>query len=101
MTTNNAYTASQIEHLASVRYINRIDEHMRIVSSLQVLEKSDQFDNHVLLILDIFIDDQQIDKMSFNLHNYDYEEIIDLAQNIRDNEYILRVVDTALAGDIE
>ncbi len=53
------------------------------------------------LVIDIFIDDKQIDKMSFNLHNYAYEEIIELAQHIRNNDFILRAVDTALAGDIE
>jgi len=53
------------------------------------------------LVLDIFIDDKHIDKMSFNLHHYAYEEIVELAQGIRNNDYILRAVDTALAGDIE
>lgn len=101
MTNKNALTPSQIEHLSSLRYINKIDEHMRIVSSVKVLDDAHQHDNPVLLVLDIFIDDKQIDKMSFNLHNYDYEEIEQLAQHIRDNDYILRAVDTALAGDIE
>ncbi len=74
---------------------------MRIVSSIKVFDVAHQHDNPVLLVLDIFIDDKQIDRMSFNLHNYDYEEIKELAQHIRDNDYILRAVDTALAGDIE
>ena len=74
---------------------------MKIVSSVKVFDDAHQFDNSVLLVLDIFVDDKQIDKMSFNLHKYEYEEIIELAQHIRDNDYILRAVDTALAGDIE
>jgi len=74
---------------------------MKIVSSIQVRNVAHQHDTLALLILDIFIDDKQIDRMSFNLHNYAYEEIVDLAQHIRANEYILRAVDTALAGDIE
>jgi hypothetical protein len=74
---------------------------MRIVSSVQVLDGKHPHGNAVLLVLDIFIDDKQIDKMSFNLHNYAYEEIIELAQHIRNNDFILRAVDTALAGDIE
>ncbi|WP_150047397.1 MULTISPECIES: hypothetical protein [Methylomonas] len=101
MTNNNVLSPSQIEHLSSLRYINNIDEHMRIVSSVKVLDNAHQHDNLVLLLLDIFIDDKQIDQMSFNLHNYAYEEIVDLARNIRGNDYILRAVDTALAGDIE
>jgi hypothetical protein len=101
MATKNILTLTQIEHLSSLRYINNIDEHMKIVSSVKVLENAPQYDNSVLLILDIFIDNKQIDKMSFNLHNYAYAEIIELAQHISDNEYILRAVDTALSGDIE
>lgn len=101
MTNKNVLSPTQIEHLASLRYINTIDEHMRIVSSIKVLDNAHQHDNSALLVIDIFIDDKQIDKMSFNLHNYAYEEIVALAQDIRNNDYILRAVDTALAGDIE
>ncbi len=101
MTNKNVLTPAQIEHLSSLRYINNIDEHMRIVSSVKALDSAHQNDTLALLVLDIFVDDKQIDKMSFNLHNYGYEEIIHLAQHIRDNDYILRAVDTALAGDIE
>lgn len=101
MSNKNVLTPSQIEHLSSLRYINSIDEHMRIVSSVKVLDDAHQHDDPVLLVLDIFIDDKQIDKMSFNLHHYAYEEIVNLAQHIRDNDYILQAVDAALAGDIE
>jgi hypothetical protein len=101
MTNNNVLTPEQIEHLSSLRYFNAIDEHMRIVAGIKVLDNTDQYGNSVLLVLDIFIDDNRIDKMSFNLHNYAYEEIVALAQDIRNNDYILRAVDTALAGDIE
>lgn len=101
MTHNKVLTPEQIEHLSSLRYINAIDEHMRIVAGVKVLDNTGQYDNSVLLVLDIFIDDNRIDKMSFNLHNYAYEEIVALARDIRNNDYILRAVDTALAGDNE
>lgn len=101
MTNKNVLTPSQIEHLSSLRYINKIDELIKIVSSVEVLDDAQQHGNSVLLVLDIFIDDKQIDRMSFNLHNYDYDEIVELAQHIRHNDYILRAVDTALAGDVE
>ncbi|WP_347986580.1 hypothetical protein [Methylomonas sp. AM2-LC] len=101
MTIKNLLTPIQIEDLSSLRYINSIDEHIRIVSSVKVLDDAHQYDNSVLLVLDIFCDDKQIDTMSFNLHNYAYEEIKELAQHIRNNDYILRAVDTLLSGDIE
>lgn len=97
----NGLNQTQIEHLSSLRYINLIDEHMKIVSSVKVFDNAGPDDNSVLLILDIFIDDKQIDRISFNLHNYAYQEIMEVARNIRDNDYILRAVDAALAGDIE
>ena len=84
-----------------MRYINNIDEHMRIVSSVKVLGDAHRHDYSVLLVLDIFFDGKQVDNMSLNLHNYAYEEIMELARNIRNNDYILQAVDTALAGDIE
>ncbi|MDD4915936.1 MAG: hypothetical protein PHW13_12965 [Methylococcales bacterium] len=101
MTNKNALTLTQIEHLSSLRYINNIDAHMRIVSSVILPDNAHQQHNSVLLVLDIFFDNKQIDKMSFNLHNYAYEEIIELAQHIRNNEAILQAVDTALAGNSE
>jgi hypothetical protein len=101
MTNKNVLTPAQIEQLLSLRYINNIDEHMRIVSSVMVLDDAHQHDNSVLLVLDIFFDDKQVDKMSFNLHNYAYEEIVELAQHIRHNDAILHAVDTALAGNME
>jgi hypothetical protein len=101
LTDKNVLTPTQIEDLASFRYINSIDEHMKIVSSVKVLDDVQLRGSSVLLVLDIFVDDKQIDKMSFNLHNYAYAEILELAKHIRDNNYILRVVDTALAGDSE
>lgn len=101
MTNKNLLTSTQIEHLSALRYINSIDTVMKIVSSVKVLDDAHQHGNSVLLVLDIFIDGKQVDRMSFNLHNYAYDEIIELAQHIRDNDYILRAVDTVLVGDIE
>jgi len=38
MTNTNVLSPAQIEHLSALRYINAIDEHMRIVSSVKVLD---------------------------------------------------------------
>ena len=99
--TENVLTQAQIEHLASLYFINKIDKSLKIVSKVGVLPKSEYAENHVLLLLDIFYKDQKVDDMSFNLESYEYEEIIELAQNIQSNEYILQAVDNLLAGDIE
>jgi hypothetical protein len=41
-----------------------------------------------------------VDTLSFDLHNYEYDEIIHLIKNIRGNEFLLQEVDNLLGGDI-
>ncbi|MGD8570327.1 MAG: hypothetical protein PVJ39_19725 [Gammaproteobacteria bacterium] len=93
----NRFSQEEIEHLLSLRFINRIDEHLNIVSGVTINSHT----NRVFLLLDIYYDDQQLDKLSFNLHNFDYEDIVYLARNIRANKFILHDVDNLLSGDIE
>lgn len=94
-------SAEQIEYLTALHFINPIDEHMRIVSNINILPGTAAFPPRVLLVLEILYNDQYIDSLSFNLRNYSFDEIVDIARNIRSNEYILHEVDNFLAGDIE
>ncbi|WP_455220763.1 hypothetical protein [Kaarinaea lacus] len=91
----------QIQHLSSLRFINRIDNHLNIVSGVRISAATDSIPHHVYLLLDIYYDDEQIEKLSFNLHNFAYEDIVYIARNIRSNEFILHEVDNILSGDIE
>jgi hypothetical protein len=101
-TVNNLiFNEDQIQHLSSLRFINRIDEHLNIVSGVKISTTTDNIPPRVLLLLDIYYDDKQLEKISFNLHNFDYEDIVYVARNIRSNEYILQAVDNLLSGDIE
>jgi hypothetical protein len=95
------FSEEQIQHLSSMRFINRIDEHLNIVSGVRISAVTDNAPYHVHLLLDIYYDDQQIEKLSFNLTNFSYEDIVYAARNIRSNEFILQEVDTVLSGDIE
>jgi hypothetical protein len=95
------FNEDQIQHLSSLRFINRIDEHLNIVSGVKISTTTDNIPPRVLLLLDIYYDDKQLEKISFNLHNFDYEDIVYVARNIRSNEYILQAVDNLLSGDIE
>ena len=94
------FTPGEIEKLSSLHFINRIDEYMKIVSSLKI--KSDSTDNppRVMLMLDIFYHDDKVDSLSFDLHNYEFNEIVEIATNIRSNEFILQEVENFLGGDI-
>jgi hypothetical protein len=95
------FNEDQIQHLSSLRFINRIDEHLNIVSGVKISTTTDNIPPHVLLLLDIYYDDEQLEKLSFNLHNFNYEDIVYVARNIRSNEFILQAVDNLLSGDIE
>ena len=97
----NQLTQVQIDQLTSLFFINKIDKNLKIVSKVRVQSNSTHAQNHVLLLLEIFYNEDKIDDMSFNLENYAYDDIIEVAQNIRSNEYILQAVDNLLAGDIE
>ena len=55
----------------------------------------------MILALEMYYDDNKFDTLTFDLHNYSYDEIIDVARDIRSNEFILQEVDNFLAGDIE
>lgn len=90
----------QIEYLTSLRFINNIDQHLRILSSVNVITDTMHSPTRVLLILEIYYDNDKTGNLSFDLHNYDYEDMIELAQNVRDSEFILQEIDNFLSGDV-
>lgn len=94
------FTQEQIDFLSSFHFINRIEEHLKIVSSIRIINIAEQAPPRVLLQLEIYYNNDKVDTMDFDLHDYEYEEIIHLAKNIRDNEFILQEVDNFLGGDI-
>lgn len=95
------FNQDQIDKLSSLNFINRIDDHLRIVSGVQILHDKDPSMLRVMLALEIFYDNNKVDDLSFDLHHYDYGEIIEIARNIRSNELIMYEVDMLLAGEIE
>ena len=101
LTSEQRFNQEQIQHLSSLRFINKIDDHLGIISGIKIYSEDSDLSNYVLLILEIYYDGEKIDMLSFNLRNYDYEEIVKVARNIRSNEFILQEVDNLLAGNIE
>jgi hypothetical protein len=94
------FTQEQTDHLSSLHIINRIDDHLRIVSSIDIISLTEHTPPRVMLLLEIYYNNNKVDTLSFDLHDYKYEEIIHLAKNIRDNDFLLQEVDNFLAGDI-
>lgn len=104
---NNAFESNQtnlseaqIDHLSSLHFINKVDRHLRLISSVKVIKGKEDYPARITLYLEIFYDNLQTGNLSFDLHNYEYEEIVGLAQDIRSNEYILQEVDNFLSGDV-
>lgn len=95
------FSQDQIDNLSSMNYINRVDDHLKIVSGIQVIHSKDPAMMRVILALEIFYDSDKIDNLSFDLHNYDYEEIVEIARDIGSNEFIMHEVDMLLAGEGE
>ena len=100
ITNNFAFSQQQIDHLSSLHRINQIDENLKVISSVKVITLAANLPPRVLLALEIYFYNRKVDTLSFNLHNYKYEDIVDIAQNVRSNEFLLQEIDNFLAGDI-
>jgi len=94
------FNQTQIDHLTSLHFINTIDHHLRILSSVKLISVAMNAPLRVMLQLEIYYDNQQTGGLSFDLHNYEYADIIAIAQNIRSNDFILQEVDNFLSGDV-
>jgi hypothetical protein len=99
--TENILNQEQIQHLSLLRFINKIDEHLNIVSGVRISSSPEADPQRVTLLLDIYYNEEQVDNLSFDLHNFNYEDIVYVARNIRSNEFILHEVDNLLSGGIE
>lgn len=95
------FTEVQINHLSTLRYINNIDRALRIVSAIRICRTDGGEVERILLLLELYYNNERITELSFNLHNYSYEEIIDVTSNVGNNKFIMHEVDTFLAGDNE
>lgn len=100
MSTAN-FNQAQIEYLSSLRFMHKLDDHVRAVSSVAISNANYSTSERITLLLDIFYDGDPIDKLSFDLRNYTYDDIINIASNLRQNEFILYEIDNLLAGEIE
>ena len=96
-------TEEQITYLKSIKYINVIDEKVKVLSEFDIkyLPAAPNIVGKVILILNVFYNNDKITELSFDLQNYNYDELIEIGQNIKKNDFIMYELDTHLAGDIE
>lgn len=95
---SSLFNEEEVEHLQSLKFINVVDEHLKVISGVDVMQNPSLDSQRVILKLDIFYDNHAITPITFDLHHYSYDEIVDIARNIRDNEFILTEIDMALAS---
>lgn len=97
--SQNAQTAATapVESLEGFSYINQIDRNLRVVASLNAPKRPE---DPVELLTQIYYHNEFIATLNFFLHGYTTDECVQLAQNIRSNEYLLERIDEYLAGDI-
>ena len=89
-------TDQQANELQSLMFMTQVDKQLKVLSSIDVTEIGPE--QRVILKLDIFYDNDAITSMTFDLHNYTFDEIIDTARNIKSNEFILNEIDVTLAS---
>jgi len=95
-----SFSEDQVEYLRALRFINRIDDRLMAVALVRVQDCEDSHDTRVNLLLELFYENERIDCLSFDLHHYNFDSIVELARNIRSSEFVLREIDNALAGDL-
>jgi len=93
--TSDATTLAQ--QFNSFRYINRIDRALKVVASLHPATNPG---GPIELRTKIYYHGDYIAILNFFLHDYSVAEAMEVAQNIRNNEYILQAIDQYLAGDV-
>ena len=77
------FSKEQIDYLSSLHFINKIDDHLKSVNNINIVEMPGDLPARVILALEIYYDDNKVDILTFNLHNYHYEDIIEITKDVR------------------
>jgi len=92
----------QVDYLSSMKFINVIDPQVKVLAEFKIkyLPAAPLVVGHVILILNVFFQGDKITELSFDLRNYNYEELIEIAKNIKKNEFLMYELDAHLSGGI-
>lgn len=94
------FSDKQLDYLSSLHVINRIDDNLKAVSSVNIVKRGTGLIPLIKLYLELYFYDKKIDTLSFDLHNYTYDDVVHIAQHVKQYEYLLQEIDNFLAGDI-
>ena len=96
-------TEQQRNEIGTMKYLNIIDEQIRVMAEYVPKKPAGPASpvEIFVLILHVFYKDEPLTRLSFNLQDYEFDELQDIARNIRDNEFIMYELDLALSGHQE
>lgn len=96
-------TEQQIDYLGSMKYINVIDDRLKVLSEFEIkyLPAAPSVVGRIILILNVFYNGEKVTNLSFDLQNYNYEELVEIAKNVKENGFMMHELDLYLMGDIE
>jgi hypothetical protein len=95
------FTSEQLKHLSTIHFINNVDSKLKIITMVRIVAGDEETAHRILLLTELYYEGDRINELSFDLHNFGYEDILDIAKNIKQNDYIMQEIDTFLCGDIE
>ncbi len=85
----------QGEEIEGMSFVNILGTHLRAIAEFSRSEDG----GAILLKIRLFYDNDPVGMLPFSLHNYTEQECLELAQNIADNQFLLREIDEYLSGD--
>lgn len=96
-TENKQQPADEQATIEGFSFINQIDRNLRVVASLHTRAPAG---GPIELKTQIYYHNEYVATLSFYLHEYTLQECKHLAQNIKDNDYLLYAIDEYLSGDM-
>jgi hypothetical protein len=83
--------------MQNLSFINRIDHQLRIMSVLNTGSVVGEY----RLQLTLFYHNDNMGKLEFTLSGYSEPDVIKVAQNIKDEAFLMKEIDDFLCGEIE
>lgn len=92
-------TEQERTEISSLRFMNTIDEQLRAVVEFvhKGFDEGNGGNETVEMVMFLYYNNEPLTRLSFDFHNYDFDELQNIGKNIRKNEFIMHELDMALA----
>lgn len=79
------------------QFINQLDSSLKVVAGLHAEQQNSAT---IQLRLSVYYQNDFVGRLQFLLHQYQDDEAMALAQNIKSNDFIVDAIEQHLAGDV-